>query len=168
MKAVTLYVPHALLIPYGWKEVETRDWYTGYRGPLAIHAAKRYTPEEVADVARMQEITRKIDTGDTRMHTWGAVVRPSLGCIVATCVLEACLPTSLVEYKAKQLKRYFEPKLGWAVERQMGNYETGRWAWILRDVVPWRMPVPARGQRKLWDWKVPELFRGEDVWERRA
>jgi hypothetical protein len=155
MKALTLYVPHALLIPYGWKEVETRDWYTSYRGPLAIHAAKKFGPEIAAGVARLQEITRKIETADARMHLWPTVLQQSLGCIVAVCNLEACLPTALAEYNARKLKRWFEPKLGWDFERLMGDYTPGRWAWILRDVQRLHRPIAARGMRKLWDWKAP-------------
>lgn len=38
MKALTLHQPWATLVALGIKTVETRSWYTPYRGPLAIHA----------------------------------------------------------------------------------------------------------------------------------
>ena len=41
MKALTVYQPWASLIACGSKTLETRRWATKYRGPLAIHAAKR-------------------------------------------------------------------------------------------------------------------------------
>ncbi len=40
-KALSLWQPHAQAIALGIKPFETRGWKTDYRGPLAIHAAKR-------------------------------------------------------------------------------------------------------------------------------
>lgn len=41
MKALTLHQPWASLVAIGAKTIETRSWRTSYRGPLAMHAAKR-------------------------------------------------------------------------------------------------------------------------------
>lgn len=41
MKAITLWQPWASLIAIGAKKYETRSWKTNYRGPIAIHAAKK-------------------------------------------------------------------------------------------------------------------------------
>ena len=51
MKALTLTQPWASLMELGQKEVETRSWYTGYRGELVIHAAKGFPKwaKETAD-----------------------------------------------------------------------------------------------------------------------
>ena len=38
MKALTLWQPWASLVGPA-KTIETRGWYTNYRGPIAIHAA---------------------------------------------------------------------------------------------------------------------------------
>lgn len=40
MKVLTLHQPYATAIALGHKRYETRSWWTSYRGPLAIHAAK--------------------------------------------------------------------------------------------------------------------------------
>lgn len=42
MKAISLTQPWATLVHLGAKRVETRSWYTSYRGQLVIHAAKGY------------------------------------------------------------------------------------------------------------------------------
>lgn len=42
MKALSLTQPWATLVAIGAKRLETRSWSTTYRGPLAIHAAKRF------------------------------------------------------------------------------------------------------------------------------
>ncbi|MFN5288139.1 MAG: ASCH domain-containing protein [Planctomyces sp.] len=49
MKALSIRQPFASLIAAGKKTVELRTWYTHYRGPLLICAAKSATglsPEE--------------------------------------------------------------------------------------------------------------------------
>jgi len=40
MKAISIRQPWASLIVFGPKTIETRNWSTGYRGPLLINAAK--------------------------------------------------------------------------------------------------------------------------------
>lgn len=41
MKALSLWQPHAQAIALRLKRYETRCWPTSYRGPLAIHAARK-------------------------------------------------------------------------------------------------------------------------------
>ena len=41
MKAITIWQPWASLLACGGKRFETRSWATSYRGPIAIHAAKK-------------------------------------------------------------------------------------------------------------------------------
>jgi len=50
MKALSLWQPWASAIALGSKRIETRGWATSYRGPLAIHAAKRCVKGELADM----------------------------------------------------------------------------------------------------------------------
>src|SRR5258708_5270609 len=49
VKALTLWQPWASLIAVGAKTIETRSWSTSYRGPLAIHAAKRKPDTELLE-----------------------------------------------------------------------------------------------------------------------
>jgi hypothetical protein len=145
MKALTLYEPWAALVADGWKEVETRDWYTGYRGPLAIHSSVH-----PADKLETSRITFLLGGKGMLMPEF------RMGHVVAVCHLAACVPTQLIELRAAQIKPPFEPKHGWAVELQVGNYDFGRWAWILRDVQRLEKPIYVRGQRKLWEWTPPD------------
>src|SRR3546814_21127441 len=46
VKAISLWQPWASAIALGHKSIETRHWPTKYRGELAIHAAKRFGPDE--------------------------------------------------------------------------------------------------------------------------
>jgi hypothetical protein len=152
MKAITLYHPWAMLVEIGWKEVETRDWYTGYRGPLAIHAGRHFTAQEGFDYARICEHAH----GLLDDPAWqNRALKDSFGCIVAIGELVACLPTAFAAESAAKLKPPFVPARGWDTERIMGNYAPGRWAWILRDVRPVVPYIPARGHQKLWNWTPP-------------
>ncbi|HET8777953.1 MAG TPA: hypothetical protein VFN76_09870 [Candidatus Limnocylindria bacterium] len=42
MKALSLTQPWASLVAIGAKTIETRNWTTAHRGPVAIHAAKGF------------------------------------------------------------------------------------------------------------------------------
>lgn len=45
MKALSIMQPWASMIVLGYKPVENRTWKTSYRGPLLIHAGKRFDYE---------------------------------------------------------------------------------------------------------------------------
>lgn len=144
MKALTLHEPYASLIAHGWKEVETRDWYTSYRGPLAIHAALRKP-----DPTELSHVTFGLG------HHGFEVPALTFGAVVCVCHLVACVPTALADIACKKLKPDFCPRRGWQFERHFGNYDSGRWAWILRDVQRLDRPLAVRGLRKLWNWQSP-------------
>lgn len=145
MKALTLHQPHAMLVETGWKEVETRSWYTNYRGPLAIHASLRWT-EDLRDAAveivhklrrRSEEIDPERDWREAVpdcLWQHGLKGKESLGCVVAICELAGCLPMGasigVLETNCAMMEPEFVPKHGWEVERVMGNYDYGRFAWI--------------------------------------
>jgi hypothetical protein len=62
-----------------------------------------------------------------------------LGCVVATAVLTEVVPTE------------------WAIQRfpdqlPFGDYTTGRFAWLLDDVVAFDRPVKASGKQGFWEW----------------
>lgn len=40
-------------------------------------------------------------------------------------------------------------------ERSFGDYNPGRFAWILNDVRPLKTPIPAKGRQRLWNWDMP-------------
>ncbi|MDX3885575.1 MAG: ASCH domain-containing protein [Sphingomonas sp.] len=47
MKALSIRQPWAFSIIHGGKDIENRSWPTRYRGPLAVHAAKGLTEDEI-------------------------------------------------------------------------------------------------------------------------
>lgn len=132
MKAISLWQPWASAIAVLLKRNETRGWATKYRGPIAIHAAKRWQADQrvFAELAREQ---------DARLPA-----ELPFGAIVAVAWLEDCLPTMQVL-----------PTVG-ALERLYGNYQPGRYAWPLRDIVALERPVPYRGAQGFFE--VPDIL----------
>ncbi|MFG1376110.1 ASCH domain-containing protein [Xanthobacter autotrophicus] len=51
MKALSIRQPWAWCILHGGKPVENRSWWTSYRGPILIHAAKGMTRDEYEDAS---------------------------------------------------------------------------------------------------------------------
>lgn len=158
MKAITLYQPYASLIAVGVKTIETRSWSTPYRGLLAIHAAKT-VPEEWEDEG--DDLCRRFKNelgdrvlGDSKSLFGGAVLPRSA--IVAVAKIDACLPTDdtfddegyLFDVAAEGDNRRIRVPDN---DLLTGNYEEGRFGWMLTNVRALKNPVPVRGNRGIWD-----------------
>ena len=126
MRALTLWQPWASAIAVGMKRMETRSWGTTYRGPLAIHAARR--PMGPGELELLEDYPLPYGASDV-----------PLGAIVATCTLAdvvRCNGAMVVD----------------VVEDAWGDFSEGRFAWVLTDVAPLRSPIPMPGARGLWEW----------------
>lgn len=154
MKAISILQPWASLVAIGAKKIETRSWPTNYKGPLAIHASKRFTMTN-----------RKLCDDDTFMAAlfYSSMAKIThadqlpLGAVIATCNLVRCLyikDDGL--FKVHGFTAGFAPDMSVEEpEKSFGDYTTGRFAWILEDVKQIK-PVPAKGQLGLWNWEPPE------------
>lgn len=149
MKALTLTQPYASLIAFGAKRIETRAWATSYRGPLAIHAAAGLGP--IGGVSGLKRLVqaepfRSVFLARDRGYGTDIVHDPSYylprGAVIARCTLMTCVRTTQCTAIPDQ-------------ERAFGEYSPGRYAWILSDVQPLDVPIPAKGQLGLWEWEVP-------------
>lgn len=134
MKALSLWQPWPSLIAHGLKQYETRGWYTSHRGPLAIHASKRWTPDEAAMLDLLANQFNEV---------YNALSYPMpLGAVVCICNLITCIPTNNLQ----QISR---------MERAVGDFSPGRFAWRLELVEVFEEPIPAKGKQGLWDWSRP-------------
>ena len=102
MKAISLHQPWASLVALGVKTLETRSWSTGYRGPLAIHAAANHVQPnqrigdwwtgqarlEVSGGERAWSVFKLDVLDNVREHE---TLLP-LGAVVATCELVDVVP----------------------------------------------------------------------------
>jgi hypothetical protein len=143
VKALTIHQPWASFIAWGEKRIETRDWYTPYRGQLAIHAGK-YHPDRSYDlwIEPNKSILAAHDVDGINQLPWGAVI--------ATCQLVKCIrmtPTFVAIMN--------DGNLGMPHEYELGLYEPGRFAWVLADVQRVMPPVSTRGYPGLWEWEDP-------------
>lgn len=140
-KAITLWQPYASFIAWGVKEYETRSWHppsTLRPGQtLLIHAAKRKPKEyerRLLQSILLQDVWREQGVTTLDDLPYGALV-----CAVRFVDAE---PTKLVAENIGGL------------ERIVGNYQPGRWAWKLDLVRVADPPVPARGQQGLWNYNA--------------
>lgn len=127
MKALTLTQPWASAIAVGLKSVETRNWRTPYRGPIAIHAAVGYPREAQTFASSLRDLGKPLPS------------RIPLGAVVATANLVRIARTEDIY-----------PSLS-GTEQMLGDYTPGRWAWVLEDVVAVPEPIFVRGALGLWE-----------------
>lgn len=143
MRAISLWQPWATMVALGLKQFETRHWATDYRGPLAIHAAKRWTKEQ-ADFTQkllaLHVVGRRL-----RQCGYTAADQLPLGAVVCTVQLTKILSTE---------SALATNQVG-IIEQMLGNYSIGRKAWLLLDVQRLEPPIPATGHQGFWEWHKP-------------
>lgn len=151
IQAISLWQPWASLVAIGAKRIETRSWRTGYRGPLAIHAAKAF-PKSARELC-CEPIFSEALFGPGK-HCYTSTLDLPFGAVIATCRLADCLKI----LKIKNGTVYLEKRHIFSVkenEYAFGDYTPGRFAWILEDVTKLPEPIPAKGFQRLWNWEVP-------------
>lgn len=147
MKAITLWQPWATAVARGSKRMETRSWRTSYKGPLAIHAAKRCDKDELV-------FYRSHWNWCGALGLAMAVAKPlweelPFGAIVAVATLKFCIQTDRLTLGDLDQKRQVRDGYEWC-ERQLGDYTLGRWAWVLEDVTQIE-PIPWKGRQGLFE-----------------
>lgn len=154
MRCITLTQPWATLVAIGAKKIETRSWATKYRGPLAIHAAKGLGL--VGGMLGLDMLCHD-EPFMSALGEFGpaGVEQLPLGAIVAVCRMVDCVPTRTT---FPGWKRWQYPgtdqSIRWEMtdqERAFGNYDEGRFAWLLADIQALPEPIPAKGALGLWE-----------------
>lgn len=131
MKAITLWQPWASLMALGHKTIETRSWSTNYRGPLAIHAAKKvFIPPDPEFVKALEELNINVFALPT-------------GCILGVCNLWNCI----------QVEDNCGMRNGVRFERLFGDYSPGRYLWLTNKMEALKKPTRCAGKQGLWDWE---------------
>lgn len=150
MKALSLWQPWASLVIIGAKRIETRSWYTDYRGPLVIHAASKVTN---AQLLLHHEEPFKSALAEHGIRRWQDMpLGACIGIVELVDVRQVYGPGAyVVEPRAKPLEPPLEP------ERSFGLYDAGRFAWVLRKPRALPKPVPRRGRQQLFEVALEEL-----------
>lgn len=135
MKAISLWQPWAtlwLLSEPDEKVFETRGWYSGYRGPLLVHAAKK-RDSEVRDYLECRPFVERLAAHGLRPSNL------AFGALIGTVNLIGC----------SRMDRMPEPS---EREQMFGNWEPHRFAWE-RDSHPvlFERPIPYRGSQGFFE-----------------
>lgn len=175
MKALSLWNPWATLLVSGRKRVETRGWPMHHRGPLLIHAAKKWDIHLQAIC--LDEPFRQClaEFGvPPAPHTWTSADMAArkagwgmgFGAVVGRVDVVDCYRTEQVStgrYDAPPRRGSGLPGHRCLVisgtEEAFGDYSAGRFAFLCENPVRFAQPIPFRGAQGLFD--VPdELLRG--------
>ncbi len=144
IKALSLWEPWASLMRCGAKTIETRSWYTAYRGPLLICAALQWTREqdEVLAWPSIQHAFR---------HAHANWIGPRYS-VASMCLGKAVCIVDLQDCLHSELLRV-DP--AYEAEIAFGDFSDGRYGWVTnnRRVLD---PFPVRGQQGLFEVNVPD------------
>ena len=159
MKCLSMWQPHASAVSVGSKRIETRHWETWYRGPLAIHAAKRRVLSELLDYhddwVWIGALTALGWSSGNEVAADLALL--PLGAVIATCNLVDCRPSESFTRDEIETPRYPDrpnPELYAWRESEMGNFGPRRFGWVLENIVRLPTPIPFIGHQTLFN--VPD------------
>lgn len=156
MRAISLWQPWATAVALGSKRIETRHWSTAYRGPLAIHAAKRKVRDELHYYASCWNWVGAMRGAGWGFGQAGAIDCLPFGAVVAVCDLVDCRPTdSFTQAELDTPEQHTELSAAYSwTQRDMGNFDLGRFGWVLDNIRPLSEPVPIRGGQSFF--QVPD------------
>jgi len=147
MKGLTLWQPWASLIALGVKPHETRGHRTHYRGPILIHASKRWTAALDRERVSFDYWLNALDPRCPQLP------KPlPLGAVVAIAHLQDCYGTitdGMRDIRTRHLSK---------LDYLFGDWSIGRYAWRLTQVQALPEPIPWPGKQGLWN--VPPDLKG--------
>jgi activating signal cointegrator 1 len=152
VKALSLWQPHVAAIALELKPWETRGWSTGYRGPLALHAAKRawddIDPWHAEASHRLMQrcselITEVCPQVDLMHHTRAKKYLHErvlvFGAVVCIADLVSCERTATLRGRIPPEHEFW------------GDFSDGRYAFKLKNVRLLDHPIPVRGMQGFFD-----------------
>lgn len=167
MLAITLMQPWASLVISGQKTFETRSWATAYRGPLLIHAAKKWN-SVLAAMAQQEPFASALHRAgasfDDKAMPFGAILGT-----VRLLTIYRVENGMMVHYaqEGQSPNGVGLQKLPGEPELSFGDYSgpvidpgSGqnryRYAWQMYQPEPFPKPIPYRGVLGLWE--CPDEF----------
>jgi activating signal cointegrator 1 len=141
MKVISLLQPWATLVVIGAKKIETRSWNTKYRGPLLIHASRK-----------MDTLQKAICETTPFNEALKTVPKLPLGKIIGMVNLVETSTTDFFKQcsEAIALRKQYSKK-EWERELAFGDYNPGRFGWLLLDPVSFKHHYPVKGSLGLWE-----------------
>ncbi len=132
MKVLSLKEPYASLIKKGIKTIETRSWKTNYRGRLYIHSSLTRMSK---DIKNNQELMNLVDVNDL-----------GFGHIICSCELVDCVLMTdeyIRDIKENDYNNYIT-----------GDYQVGRYGWVLKNIEVLDTPIEAKGKLGIWNMEI--------------
>jgi hypothetical protein len=148
--ALTVWAPWSSLIIEGWKPYEFRKWDYRLRRPdlvgqrIAIHAGAR--PVHNKEVLDLLE---RMNGKHSRVSEAARPFLVQLTLIPGLAPLAAVLGTAVLG-EPIECRQLFSS--GTLTYPDSDRVEHQAWAWPLRDIERFDVPVPARGAQGLWSW----------------
>lgn len=133
MKVLSIIEPWATLIASKQKYIETRSWKTSYRGELYIHASKKHINTKDT---KIQELLKLLPS--TEMN---------YGKIICKCQLVDCI--YMDEKFINEIKQNKQ-------EYMCGDYQVGRYAWILEKTELIKPKIEAKGKLNIWNFEITQ------------
>ena len=168
-RAISLHQPWASLVALGIKRYETRSWSTKFRGKLLICSAKKeYKPQKQIssvfifneyDVTRLEtylDRTEKIcDLAGIKPFIKKRLQCSNdlpLGKVLCVVDLVDCLKIGTNVFRNDKDSFYLNDKLTEVSELELlcGEWQAGRYAWELGNVMTLPKPIPIKGKQGLW------------------
>lgn len=145
LRGLTLTQPWATLIAIGENSIETRSWGTSFRGEIVIQSAKGFPRDarELCTASPYREVLAAaayLEADDLPR-----------GEIIAVADLVDVMRFARSSHREIQAaaKRGEFPRH----EADFGDFSSGRYGWVLKNVRQLENPVPFKGMLGLW--KVP-------------
>lgn len=135
MIALSLLQPWASLVIMGAKKIETRSWSTDYRGKLLIHAGKSKRGSLITASPLFLQYIPDFN-------------KLPFGMIIGEVTLEKILRIEDFKVSKKDMDKLT------LEERAFGDYNAGRYGWILTNPVEYENKFFCRGQLRLWNFEL--------------
>ncbi len=173
MRCISLHQPWASLVAIGAKQFETRSFATSHRGPLLIHAAKKWNRdlESISLSAPFNEaLSRGLPNRDSGRDWNGVIYDCGLhrGCIIGAVELVECYRVAhnppRLDFSGvhKDGRRYCSAEpMPTGDERAFGNFDPGRYAWKLANPRRFATPIPFTGRQGFFN--VPDEVVAEQM-----
>jgi len=131
MHVLSLLQPWATLVVIGAKTIETRSWSTRHRGHLLIHASQGKAGEIFAEDPLFKKYIPQFNA-------------LPFGKIIGSAQLDKILRTEDFDLTDAAMNNFT------LEEKAFGDYNSGRFGWMLSGPVEFQNPIPARGMPGLW------------------
>jgi hypothetical protein len=170
MKCLSLWQPWATLLVTGHKRVETRGWPIRHRGPLLVHAAKKWN-RAAADLCLTEPFRSALAAFGVppapRNFSAADMVRRAagwdlpFGAVIGRVDVVECYRTEDVLFDSSGLDviprfpvdqvRNGKLRLWPDPERAFGDYSPGRFAFLCANPVRFDKPIPCIGRQGLFN-----------------